>query len=335
MTPGSHTNQTPTVLSPPQRAVPHTPSCISRGSPALFMPVPLKTQLRHSLPRPQSRAEAEQGGQGRRGEAGLGAAEPVLHQAAPPQAAAAVPAPPSSSSSSSFLLLLLLVFLSPPPQRPARLLSPPLAVPPGRPAAAPSLLWMGRQHPTAWPPSRTGSYGSRATMDITRATPARKVRLALPASPLCVCVSVCVSGGAAEPPTKCPPQRGRLAAPSLPLPAVPSGEAAESGALRPAPPGAGGRPDIGVRPLSPLSGPPGAGGAPPGFVCVWPGGDEPGFCLTTSLPAAPSCSQRSGGVRGSPALCSFSIFSLLLLGLLSTPLTPSSPANPSSEVWFA
>lgn len=217
MTPGSHTNQTPTVPSPPQRAVPHTPSCISRGSPALFMPVPLKTQLRHSLPRPQSRAEAEQGGQGRRGEAGLGAAEPVLHQAAPPQAAAAVPAPPSSSSS-SFLLLLLLVFLSPPPQRPARLLSPPLAVPPGRPAAAPSLLWMGRQHPTAWPPSRTGSYGSRATMDITRATPARKVRLALPASPLCVCVSVCVEGGAAEPPTKCPPQRGRLAAPSLPPP---------------------------------------------------------------------------------------------------------------------
>lgn len=43
-------------------------------------------------------------------------------------------------------------------------------------AAAPRSLWMSRRPPTGWPPSRTGSCESPATMAITRVTPARKVR---------------------------------------------------------------------------------------------------------------------------------------------------------------
>lgn len=43
-------------------------------------------------------------------------------------------------------------------------------------AAARRSLWMSRRPPTGWPPSRTGSCESPATMATTRVTPARKVR---------------------------------------------------------------------------------------------------------------------------------------------------------------
>lgn len=44
-------------------------------------------------------------------------------------------------------------------------------------AAARRSLWMSRRPPTGWPPSRTGSCASPATMATTRVTPpARKVR---------------------------------------------------------------------------------------------------------------------------------------------------------------
>lgn len=55
--------------------------------------------------------------------------------------------------------------------------APRFALRPAAPgAAAPRSLWMSRQPPTEWPPSRTGSYGLLATMAITLVTPARKVR---------------------------------------------------------------------------------------------------------------------------------------------------------------
>lgn len=55
--------------------------------------------------------------------------------------------------------------------------APRFALRPAAPgAAAPRSLWMSRQPPTGWPPSRTGSCELLATMAITRVTPARKVR---------------------------------------------------------------------------------------------------------------------------------------------------------------
>lgn len=55
--------------------------------------------------------------------------------------------------------------------------APCCALRPAAPGAAASRSpWMSRRPPTVWPPSRTGSCGSLATMAITRVTPARKVR---------------------------------------------------------------------------------------------------------------------------------------------------------------
>lgn len=153
-------------------------------------------------------------------------------------------------------------------------------------------------------------------------------------SPVRVCVRVCgrgsgraphkmspaagAPGGSLPPPPRCPLRGGGRAGGS----AAGSSRGWWATRYRGSPP-------------QPPEWPPRSWGSPSGLCVCVAGGGRAGFRLTTSLPAAPSCSQRSGGVRGSPALCSFPIFSLLLLGFLSTPLIPSSPANPSSEVWLA